>query len=66
MKIRQNYVSNFVAIQIVVDYDTRIMHPLLLQTYHHRNPNRKPTKLLSIKDDDSFFGHIVSHVDGIL
>jgi len=33
MKIKQDYVGNFVAIQIVVDYDTRIMHPLLLQAY---------------------------------
>ncbi len=58
--------GNFVAIQFVTDYDTRIMRPLLLQAYHHLNPNRTPTKLLSIKDDDLFFGHIVSHVDGIL
>lgn len=33
MKIKQDYVGNFVTIQIVVDYDTRIMHPLLLQAY---------------------------------
>ncbi len=50
MKIRQDYVDNSVAIQIVVNYYTRIMHPLLLQAYHHLNPNRTPTKLLSIKD----------------
>jgi hypothetical protein len=58
--------GNFVAIQIVANYDTRIMHPFLLQAHHHLNPNRAPTKLLSIKDDDLFFGHIVSHVDEIL
>ncbi len=66
MKIRQDYVNNFVAIQIVADYDTRIMHPLLLQAYHHLNPNKTPTKLLSIKDNGFSFGHIVSHVNGIL
>lgn len=66
MKIRQDWLGNFVPIQIVANYDTRIVHPLLLQAYHHLNPNRTPTKLLFIKDDDLFFAHIVSHVDDIL
>ncbi len=58
--------GSFVAIQIVANYDTRIMRPFLSQAYRHLNPNRAPTKLLFIKNDDLFFGYIVSHVDGIL
>ncbi len=49
-----------ILLQIVANYGTKIACPLLLQAYHHLNPNKTPTKPLVVKDNDLISQQIVS------
>jgi hypothetical protein len=65
-KLIQDYVGNFFPIHIVTNYGTRIAYLLLLQAYHHLNPNKTPTKSLVVKDNDLISRQIVPLDDVIL
>jgi hypothetical protein len=51
--------GNSIAIEIVVEYDAKIVHPFSLQVYNHLNHVKELIKLVTIKEDDIFFGQVV-------
>jgi hypothetical protein len=55
MKIIQDYVSNFVAIQIVAYYDMKIVSSFVANMYCHLNPIKALVKSLTIERDNLFF-----------
>ncbi len=65
MKCIWDLVGNFVVVEIVVEYDNKIVCPLLLQVNNHLNPIRDATKLMTI-EKDFVFGQIVLVNDVIL
>jgi hypothetical protein len=42
MKIIWHYVGNSSVGEIVVEYDAKVVYPLLLQVYFYLNPTRAP------------------------
>jgi hypothetical protein len=59
-------VGNAFVIQIVIKYDTNIVCRLLLQVFFHLNLIRATIELVTIKDDDLFFGQVISSDDVIM
>jgi hypothetical protein len=57
MKVIRDFVGNAHAIQIVIDYNSNIMCPLLLHVFFHLNPIRATIidQPIIIEDDDFFF-----------
>ncbi len=58
--------SNGFVIQIMIKYDINIMCCLLLQVCFHLNLVRATIELVTIEDDDFFFGQVVSSDDVIM
>ncbi len=58
--------GNAFVIQIVIKYDTNIVCRLLLQVFFHLNLIRATIELVTIKDDDLFFGQVISSDDVIM
>jgi hypothetical protein len=66
MKCIRNFVRNVVIVQIVVEYDIKIVCFLLLQMHNQLNLIRVATKLVRTKEDLIFFlGQVVSTNDVI-
>jgi hypothetical protein len=59
-------VGNAFVIQIVIKYDTNIVCHLLLKVFFHLNLIRATIELVTIEDDDLFFGQVVSSDDVIM
>ncbi len=49
-------------IQIVVEYDNKILLPLLVATFHFVNPTTNGLTKAALVDDDSIFGAVTSNV----
>jgi hypothetical protein len=58
--------GNSIAIEIVVEYDANIGHPFSLQVYNHLNHVKELIELVTIKEDDIFFGQVVLVDDAII
>ncbi len=58
--------GNAFVIQIVIKYDTNIVCHLLLQVFFHLNLIRATIELVTIENDDLFFGQVVSSDDVIM
>ncbi len=54
------------AHQVVIEYDVKIMYPLLVQTYLHLNPMKAIAELIVVEDDDNFFGKNIFNDDVIM
>ncbi len=65
MKCIWDLVGKFVVVEIVVEYDTKIVCPLLLHVNNHLNPIKDATKTVTTKKD-FVFGQIVLANDVIL
>jgi deoxyadenosine/deoxycytidine kinase len=66
MKVIWDFVSDSFALQVVVEYDAKIMYSLLVQTYFHLNPMKAIAKLIVVEDDDNFFGQTIYNNDVIM
>ncbi len=65
IKCIQDLVGNFVVVEIVVEYDTKIVHPLLLHVNNNLNHIRNATK--PMRTEKYFvFGQVVLANDVIL
>ncbi len=65
MKVIWDFVGDSLALQVMLEYDAKIMYPLLVQTYFHLNPVKAVVKLIVVEDDHNFFGQIIYN-DGVI
>ncbi len=56
MKMIWDYVGNMVVVNVVLEYDFKVVYPLLLQVYPHLNCMKATTNPTTLEDDDCFFG----------
>jgi hypothetical protein len=56
MNVICDFVGDSFALQVVAEYDIKIMYPLLVQTYFHLNLVKGVAKLIIVEDDDNLFG----------
>ncbi len=66
MKFIQNYMGNIVVVDVVVEYDVKVVHPLLLYVYFHLNLVKALIDPTTFEDDNYFFGHIIYVDDAII
>jgi len=66
MKVIWDFVGNSLALQVVAEYDVKIVYPLLVQTYFHLNLMKAIVELVVFKDDDNFFGQNIYNDDAIM
>ncbi len=58
----KTFVKHAKDIQIVVEYDNKIIFPLLVATFHFLNPTTNGLTKTTPIDDDSIFGAMTSNV----
>jgi len=56
------FVGRAKDIQIVVEYDNKILLPLLVATFHFLNPTTNGLTKAALVDDDSIFRAVTSNV----
>jgi hypothetical protein len=55
-----------VVVNVVLEYDSKVVYPLLLQVYLHLNLMNARTNPTIFEDDDCFFGQINFVDDAIM
>ncbi len=56
------FVGRAKNIQMVVEYDNKILLPLLVATFHFLNPTTNGLTKAALVEDDSIFGAVTSNV----
>jgi hypothetical protein len=62
MKIIWDFVGNSLALQLVLEYDAKIMYPSIPPF----EPNEGNVKSIVVEDDDNFFGQNIVNNDAIM
>jgi hypothetical protein len=65
MKIIWDFVGDSLTLQVVAEYDVKIVYPLLVQTYLHLNPMKAIMKPVVV-ENDNFFGQNIFNDDAIM
>ncbi len=65
MKVIWDFVGDSLALQVVAEYDVKIMYPLLVQAYLHLNLVKAVMKSVVV-EDDNFFGQNIFNDDAIM
>jgi hypothetical protein len=63
MKVIRNFLGNSFALQVVVEYDVKIVYPLLVQAYLHLNPMKAIVESIVVEYDDNFSGKNIYNDD---
>jgi hypothetical protein len=58
--------SNIIVANVIVEYDVKVVHPLLLYVYFRLNLVKVLIDPTTFEDDNYFFGHIIYVDDAIL
>jgi len=66
MKIIWDFVGDSLALQVVAEYDVKIVYPLLVQAYFHLDLVKVVVESIVVEDDDNFFGQNIYNDDAIM
>lgn len=58
--------GNSLTFRVVVEYNVKIVYPLLVQAYLHLNPMKAVAEFVVFENDDNFFGQNISNDDAIM
>jgi len=66
MKVIWDFVGDSLALQVVAEYDVKIVYPLLVQAYFRLDLVKVVAKSIGVEDDDNFFGKNIYNDDVIM